>query len=294
MQKTARTLKEHEHLLSIEDKVAPVSEIFRLQNAAELQEAEDRYLPRGAEDTCAMVLAASRGDELGELTEHQPKTMVKIQGAPILSHIVDAYHAVGIKDIVVVRGYKKEAVNLPNLTYIDNNAFAETGELDSLLKALRSREGPAQNTIVSYGDVLFNKYIPQSLCQETDDCVIFVDSNWQEQTSYARLGGFTECTIPNSRRAFNAKIHLKRLGNDIPKESIHGVWMGFLKVSPGAASHITDIIVEMLAKPANRKAGIPQLLQELLKRQYPVRVLYTVGHWLDINSIEDVVQAGNF
>ena len=48
------------------------------------------------------------------------------------------------------------------------------------------------------------------------------------------------------------------------------------------------------AKQANRKAGIPQLLQELLNRQYPVRVLYTAGHWLDINSIEDVVQAGNF
>jgi len=294
MQKTARTLKEDEHLLSIEDKVASVSEIFRLQNAEKLQEAEDRYLPKGGEDTCAMVLAASRGDELGELTEQQPKTMVNIQGTPILSHIVGAYNAVGIKDIVVVRGYKKEAVNLPNLFYVDNEDFAETGELDSLLKALQSRKGHVQSTIISYGDVLFNKYIPQSLCQETDDCVIFVDSNWQEQTSYARLGGFTECTIPNSRKAFNAKIYLKQLGNNIPKESIHGVWMGFLKVSPDAAVHITGIIVEMLAKQVNRKAGIPKLLQELLKQQYPIRVLYTVGHWLDINSIEDVVQAGNF
>jgi phosphoenolpyruvate phosphomutase len=294
MQKTARTLKEDEQLLSIEDKVAPVSEIFRLQNAAELQEAEDRYLPKGAEDTCAIVLAASRGKELGELTEQQPKTMVNIQGIPILSHIVDAYNAVGIKDIVVIRGYKKAAVNLPNLTYVDNDDFADTGELDSLLKALRSRKGPAQSTVVSYGDVLFNKYIPQSLCQETDDCLIFVDSNWQEQSSYARLGGFTECTIPNSRRAFNAKIYLKQLGDNLPKESIHGVWMGFLKVSPSAATLITGIIAELLAKPANRKAGIPQLLQELLKRQYPIRVLYTAGHWLDINSIEDVVQAGNF
>ena len=294
MQKTARTLKEQEHLLSIEDKVAPVSEVFRLQNAAELQDAEDRYLPRGAEDTSAIVLAASRGDELGELTEQLPKTMVNIQGAPILSHIVDAYNAVGIKDIVVVRGYKKEAVNLPNLTYVDNENFAETGELDSLLKALQSRKRLANNTIISYGDVLFNKYIPQSLCQETDECVIFVDSNWKEQMSYARLGGFTTCTLPNSRKAFNAKIYLKQLGDNIPHESIHGIWMGFLKVSPGAAGQIAGIIAELLAKPTNRKAGVPHLLQELLKRQYPVRVLYTVGHWLDINSIEDVVQAGNF
>jgi phosphoenolpyruvate phosphomutase len=84
------------------------------------------------------------------------------------------------------------------------------------------------------------------------------------------------------------------LGDTLPTESIHGVWMGFLKVSPSAVKLITDIIVEMLAKPTNRKAGIPQLLQELLKRHYPIRVLYTAGHWLDINSIEDVVQAGNF
>jgi len=294
MQKTARTLKEQEHLLSIEDKVAPVAEIFRLQNAAELQEAEDRYLPKGAEDTSAIVLAASRGHELGELTEHQPKTMVNIQGRPILSHIVEAYHAVGIKEIVVVRGYKKETVNLPNLTYVDNDDFADTGELDSLLKGLHSRKGPAQSTIISYGDVLFNKYIPQSLCQENDDCVIFVDSNWQEQTSYARLGGFTECTIPNSRRAFNAKIYLKQVGDNIPHASIHGVCMGFLKVSPGATKLITNIITELLVNPANRKATISQLLQELLKRQYPVRVLYTAGHWLDINSLDDVVQAGSF
>ena len=184
MQKTARTLKEQEHLLSIEDKVAPVSEIFRLQNAAELQEAEERYLPKGAEDTCAIVLAASRGHELGELTEHQPKTMVKIQGAPILARIVDAYNAVGVKDIVVVRGYKKETVNLPNLTYVDNDDYADTGELASLLKGLQSRKDRAQQTLISYGDVLFNTYIPQSLCQEADDCVIFLDSNWREQTSY--------------------------------------------------------------------------------------------------------------
>jgi len=294
MQKTARALKESEHLLSIEDKVAPVSEIFRLQNAAELLEAEERYLPRGAEGTSAVVLAASRGEELGELTEDQPKTMVKVQGVPILSHIVDAYNAVGIKDILVVRGYKKEAVNLPNLTYIDNLEFAETGELASLSQALESRRGRFQPTIVSYGDVLFNKYIPQALCQEQDDCVIFVDSNWRDQSSYARLGGFAECSIPNSRKAFNAKIHLKQLGKTLPEESIHGVWMGFLKLSSSAASQVNDLLLDMLADPANRRAGIPQLLQALLKQDVPVRVLYTVGHWLDVNSLEDVVQAGNF
>ena len=294
MQKTARTLKEKENLFSIEDKIAPMAEIFRLQDAAELQEAEKRYLPHNGDSLAGIVLAASRGNELGELTEDRPKTMVPIQGMPILSHIVDAYHTIGIKNITVVRGYKKEAVSLPHLTYVDNDDFAQTGELVSLFKALQSKNGEFQDTIISYGDVLFNKYIPQILFQEPDDWVICVDSVWEGKTSYTRLGGFAECTVPNSRKAFNAKIHLKQLGRDVPRESIHGVWMGFLKVSAGAAAQLHGILGDMLADPSNNKAGMSQLFQELLKRDVPIRVLYTVGHWLDINSLDDLVQAGQF
>lgn len=247
MQKTARALKQSENLLSIEDKVAPVSEIFRLQNAAELLEAEERYLPRGAEGTSAVVLAASRERNWG-IDRGSAQNDGEGSGTPILSHIVDAYNAVGIKDILVVRGYKKEAVRLPNLTYVDNAQFADNGELASLSLALQSRKGHFQPTIVSYGDVLFNKYIPQALCQESDDCVIFVDSNWQDQTSYARLGGFAECTVQNSRKAFNAKVYLKQLGGAISQDSIHGVWMGFLKLSPNAAAMVDQLLLEILAR----------------------------------------------
>ncbi len=294
MQTTARVLKEQENLLFIEDNIVPVSEVFRLQGADELMEAEQRYLPKSADRASAIVLAASRGDELGDLTEDKPKTMVNIRGVPLLAHIVDAYNSVGIKEILVVRGYKKEAVNLPNLAYVDNDAFAETGELDSLLKALQSKEARFQDTIVSYGDVLFNTYIPQALLQAKDDFVIFVDSDWQEKTSYTRLGGFAECTAPNSRKAFNAQIHLKQLGRAVPSDMIHGVWMGFVKVSAQGVTQLHEILTELLADPNHRKAGMAILFQELLRRNYPIRVLYTVGHWLDINSLDDVVEAGSF
>ena len=294
MQTTARTLKEQENLLSIEDKIIPVSEVFRLQGAADLQEAEQRYLPKSAERASAIVLAASRGDELGELTNDKPKTMVPIRGLPILAHIMDAYNTVGIKDISVVRGYKKEAVNLPHLTYVDNDDFSQTGELDSLFKALQAKTHLDQDIIISYGDVLFNSYIPQALLQEKDDFVIFVDSDWKEKTSYSRLGGFAECTTSNSRKAFHTAIHLKQLGTEISQDNIHGIWMGFLKISPSGAKQLQTVLPKLLAAPSNQKAGMATLFQELLKNRQPIRVLYTVGHWLDINNFDDVVQAGNF
>ena len=142
--------------------------------------------------------------------------------------------------------------------------------------------------------MLFNKYIPQALCQEQDDYVIFVDSNWQDQTSYAfgRILLNVPCRI-RARRSMR-KVYLKQLGSEVAPNSIHGVWMGFLKLSPGAATQVDTLLVELLAQPGNRKAGIPHLLQTLLRRDYPIRVLYTVGHWLDVNSLDDVVQAGNF
>ena len=67
------------------------------------------------------------------------------------------------------------------------------------------------------------------------------------------------------------------MGNNVPSTAIHGVWMGFLKLSSSAATQINGILLEILADPVNRKAGIPQLLEELLKRGHPIRVLYTVG-----------------
>ena len=70
--------------------------------------------------------------------------------------------------------------------------------------------------------------------------------------------------------------------------------MGFLKVSAIAAAQLHGMLRDMLADPANDKAGMSQLFQELLKQGVPIRVLYTVGHWLDINSLDDLVQAGQF
>jgi phosphoenolpyruvate phosphomutase len=46
MQQTVAQIYQEQSISSIESQVATVKEIFRLQNAAELEEAEQRYLPK--------------------------------------------------------------------------------------------------------------------------------------------------------------------------------------------------------------------------------------------------------
>jgi phosphoenolpyruvate mutase len=45
MQQTARQIYEEQHLVAVEQRVAPLAEVFRLQGVNELEEAEKRYLP---------------------------------------------------------------------------------------------------------------------------------------------------------------------------------------------------------------------------------------------------------
>ncbi|MEO8444083.1 MAG: phosphoenolpyruvate mutase [Gammaproteobacteria bacterium] len=294
MQETARTIAREQNLQSVEDRIAPVKELFRLQGASELQEAEERYLPRQQARSRAVILAASRGSALGELTEQRPKTMVKVRGKPLLSHIVAAYNAAGIKRINVVRGYLAAAVDLPAITYTDNTEYADTSELVSLAKALEEDPDNSMDLYVSYGDVIFNRFILDALRESDDEITIAVDTEWRESVNRGRAADYVTCTQAHSRRNFYQPSFLERAAEDLPEERIHGEWMGFLRISAAALPRFRLVVADMARQPANRLAKLHHLLAELVVRGERVRVLYTTGHWLDVDSLEDVVAAGSF
>ena len=176
MQECAATLAREQSLQSVEDGVASVKEIFRLQGTSELQDAEERYLPKREQKSRAIILAASRGTALGDLTASRPKAMVEVRGQPLLGHIVTAYNGAGIKDITVVRGYLPDAFDLPALKYVDNADYANTSELLSLKSALDAGDDDGADLYVSFGDVIFKRYIVDSLAEPDDDIVIAVDT----------------------------------------------------------------------------------------------------------------------
>ena len=294
MQETARTIARDQNLQSVEDRIAPVKELFRLQGASELQEAEERYLPRQQARSRAIILAASRGSALGELTEQRPKTMVKVRGRPLLSHIVAAYNAAGIKRINVVRGYLPAAVDLPALTYTDNTEYADSSELISLSRALEADADDSMDLYVSYGDVIFNRYILDALRESDDEISIVVDTEWRDSVNRGRAADYVTCTQPHSRRNFYQSVYLERAAEDLPEDRIHGEWMGFLRVSAEAMPRFRAAVTAMARVPGNRQAKLYHLLTHLVDKGERVRALYTTGHWLDVDSLEDVVAAGSF
>ncbi|MBT8447326.1 MAG: phosphoenolpyruvate mutase, partial [Gammaproteobacteria bacterium] len=136
MQDTAERIARDQSLSNIEDGIARVNELFRLQGADELASAEQRYLANRASATRAVILAATRGSALQSLTHDRPKAMIPVNGKPLLRRMIDKFKRQGVNDVTVVGGYKAEAIQLAGIEVLVNEQHESTGELASLRCAL--------------------------------------------------------------------------------------------------------------------------------------------------------------
>jgi UDP-N-acetylglucosamine diphosphorylase / glucose-1-phosphate thymidylyltransferase / UDP-N-acetylgalactosamine diphosphorylase / glucosamine-1-phosphate N-acetyltransferase / galactosamine-1-phosphate N-acetyltransferase len=58
----------------------------------------------------AVIFAAGKGVRMRPLTNNQPKVMVKLNGKPLLEHMIEALADSGIKEVALIVGYKKDAI----------------------------------------------------------------------------------------------------------------------------------------------------------------------------------------
>jgi len=58
----------------------------------------------------AVILAAGEGQKLRPFTVTRPKGMISIADKPVLQYIVESLVQAGVRDLVIVVGYRKEQV----------------------------------------------------------------------------------------------------------------------------------------------------------------------------------------
>lgn len=91
----------------------------------------------------AIILAAGFGQRLAPVTLDTPKPLVKVNGIRILDTLLDALYEKGIKNITIVRGYKKEQFDqllekYPTLHFVDNPEFNLANNISSVMHAIDS------------------------------------------------------------------------------------------------------------------------------------------------------------
>ena len=107
----------------------------------------------GASLAKAIIVAAGRGRRLGASTDGLPKCMVEVGGKPMLHWQLEALSQVGVRDVVIVRGYLGDKIHPGRfpVRFIDDPAWAENDVLASLMCASSSW----QRLLFSYCDIVY-------------------------------------------------------------------------------------------------------------------------------------------
>jgi len=292
MQLVAKTIHDTRSLIDSEGRIATVAEIFRLQGAAELLEAERLYARGGGRPASAVILAASRGEGMDDLTRYRPKVMIPVAGKPVLRRQVDKFKKQGVNRIVVVAGYHAEAIDVQGAEVIVNPRWPETGELVSLQCAL---DEIADDTVLIYGDLLFRSYILHNLLDWDADLLVAVDSSPLTGAS----GNFNDlawCSAPDNRAMYAQKVTLERVTSEREWQGRppDGRWIGMMRVRGAGAERLRNTIRSLAQRDDFDRLGLPELLNRLVEDGHAPQVQYVSGHWLDINTIEDLERAGVF
>lgn len=125
-----------------------------------------RRLP---ERCVALVLAAGKGTRLGF---NVPKSLVDINGRPVLSYIFSALLEAGVTEVTIVTGYESQMIAaycanhsmLGTVSFVNNRRYASTGTAYSMLLGLRGLVG--RSVIVIEGDVVLDSNIIRGLIGE--------------------------------------------------------------------------------------------------------------------------------
>lgn len=287
MQAVAREVRETETLVRVEDRIAPLDEVFRLQGADELAEAHRLYLSPREARASAVVLAATRGEGLDALTAQRPKGMLPVGGKPLLRRLVDELRRQGIPDVTVVAGWHPEAVDIPGSRTVVNDAHATSGELVSLASA---EAGLREDAVVVYGDLLFRSYVLRDLLESDAPVTVVVDSA-------PAVGGVADhawCTAPDDRAVFPREVRLLRIASSPGDAPPAGRWIGMARFQGPGRHWLRSALDELRQRSDFERLDVPDLLNHLVQRGDPVRVQFIHGHWLDVNTLEDLGRADAF
>lgn len=234
----------------------------------------------------AVILAAGRGERLGQLTAAQPKSLTMLGGRTLLQWKQLALAQAGIDEIYALTGYRAEAIAATGIRTLHNARWQTTNMIGTLLcaDAVLSRPG---RSLVCYGDVVFHPDIVAATLDAVDDIVIPYDRRWRELWA----GRFAD---PLSDAESFAQVDgwLTDIGRRTPRaDEIGGQFMGLLALSAPGWAIVRAALQAMPGETVDR-LDTTALLRCLLAAGVRIRAVPVEGRWCEVDSASDLAVYG--
>ena len=242
----------------------------------------------------ALIIAAGLGSRLKKHTENLPKCMLDFGGKTLLQRQLDAYKKCGIKDISLIRGYKKEKINYKGIKYFENTEYKNNNILNSIFYAEKIING---NIIISYSDILFDSSVVERTLNSDHDISVVVDIDWR-----GYYVGRKDHPISEAENIiFNSNNEVEKIGKiNTGNEEVHGEFIGMIKLSNRGTEifkeHFHRLKKIYWNKPFQRaktfqKAYLTDFIQELVDIGIKVHCVIIESGWKEIDTVEDYKKA---
>jgi len=230
----------------------------------------------------AIILAAGVGSRLRPITNNKPKTMVNVNGKPMIAYIVDAILSASIIEIVVCTGYRaeqiekflKETYPTAQFSFVNNSAYETTNNMFSLYLARKHLKG---DIILMNADLVFDKTIIQDLVKQ-DGCVIPVDKGLFQQESMKLL-------VENNE--------VRHISKNISEKDSYGCSIDIYKLDNKATNVMNIQIKRIIEEEEELNQWTEVLLDRIISEELINAIPYNINgrKWYEVDDFQDLALA---
>ena len=268
------------------DDIVSMATIFDLQGMTRMKEEELAYTTTDR----AVILAAGEpnNDSLTSVLGDRPVAMLDINGKSLLQRTIDQLNICGVQDVVVVGGYKADAISANPCEVVVNSDYSRTGGAASLMLVDPRK---AERILLVYGDVMFDRHILSRLLDTAEDLVIAIDDSFRHGAGDRNIDlvETEEAAVADIRMLDSGSLYrVTAIGRDVSASDRAFEFVGLASISKSVWPKVRRAFTD--AVNANTMA-VPDLIAAVLASGQPVHGLRINSGWKEIHTFDHYREA---
>ena len=240
----------------------------------------------------AIILAAGKGTRMGSLTKESPKCMLNFLGKPLIERQIAVLKEEGVTDIVIVTGYMSDKIEFSGCKKVKNERYETTNMVESLFCA---RDYWADEVIVSYGDIIYERRVLKSLIGSRDTLNVIVDLNG---SSYFKDRFGEEFLSETESLVMDDQGNIVDIGEPNPEISrVRGQYIGLMKFNKEGLKAMSKVYDTDREQYRNRRwlrsknfqnGSMTDMLQRMIDLGHKPKAVCIRSGWLEFDSDKDL------